>query len=106
MTTIEEQLSLMDWLRRHSGIGAGCVGLDDPGAGHWPEQCAEELEEYRRYFEAELRNAGPAGQRAYYTIREAAKDSWRLFYAEDYRGPVMQGRVRAWFDAPGDLTCR
>ena len=94
MTTIEEQLSLMDWLRTNVGIGAGCVDLDDPGVGHWPEQCQKELDEYRSYFEAGLREAGPAGQRAYFTIRQAAMDAWRLCYAEDYEGSVMQGRVR------------
>ena len=59
MTTIEEQLSLMDWLRANGGIGSGCGHEEDlfsPDAiqteatgcwsHHLPEYCREEREEY------------------------------------------------------------
>ena len=100
MTTIEEQLSLMDWLRDHGGIGDGCVYFDEQDAGHhMPEHCQTEMEEYLRVFETGLRQVGPVGERAYSTIRQAAKDAWRVTYAEDYDGPVMRGRVQAYLDS-------
>ena len=95
MTTIEAQLSLMDWLRTNVGIGVGCVDRDGPDSGHHlAEQCQEELDEYRSYFGAGLREAGPVGELVYFTIRQAAKNARLLHHAEDYAGPVMQGRVR------------
>ena len=102
MTTIEEQLSLVDWLRAHGGIGVGCADRDDSGVGHHlPEGCREEREEYMQYFEMGLRSAGPVGDLVYFTIRQAAKNAWMLFHAEDYEGPVMQTRVRDYLSAAG-----
>ena len=98
MTTIEEQLALMDWLRANGGIGVNCGGEDDL-SGHLPEYCQEERQEYLEYFEVRLRKADPAGERAYFAIRQAAKATWRDLHAEDYEGPVMQERVKAYFDA-------
>ena len=57
------------------------------------------MEEYRRCFEVESREAGSERERAYFAIRQASKDAWRMLHAEDYEGPVMQGRIRIWFDA-------
>ena len=45
-------------------------------------------------FTVGLREAGPVGELVYFTIRQAAKNAWLLQHAEDYEGPVMQGRVR------------
>ena len=98
MTTTEEQLALMDWLRKNGGIGIGCGG-DDDLADHLPEGCHEEWEEYHNYFEVELRKAGPSGASAYLAIRQAAKAAWRDLHAEDYEGPAMQGRVQDYFYA-------
>ena len=102
--TIEEQLALADWLRRHGGIGVGCVNRDDPDTGcHLPELCEAEQQEYLQYFafEMDLRAAGPAGEWACFTIHQAVKDDWRRLYDEDYDGPVMQERLQAYFDSPG-----
>ena len=98
MTTIQEQLALMDWLRTNGGIGTGCGGEDDL-SGHLPEHCDEERQEYVDYYEVGLRRAGPAGDRAYFAIRQAAKAAWRHFHAEGYEGPAMQGRVQGYCDA-------
>ena len=105
MTTIEEQLSLMDWSRANDGIGVGCADQDDTGVcRRRPECCEDEREEYLQLFEVGLRATGSAGERAYFTIRQAAKNAWRRVHAEDYEGPVMQARVRAWLDAGRYLT--
>ena len=102
MTTIEEQVSMMDWLRRHGGIGGGCVDGDDPATGcHLPEHCEAERQEYLYYVEGELRAGGASGEGVYSIIRRSAKDGWRLLYAEDYDGPVMQRRVRDYIDSAG-----
>ena len=98
MTTTEEQLAMMDWLRANGGIGVSCGGEDEL-LDHLPEYCVEERQEYLDYFEIGLRKAGPAGERAYFAIREAAKTDWWLLHAEDYEGQVMQGRVQAYLDS-------
>ena len=53
MTTTEEQLALMDWLRGKGGIGVGYCGEDDL-SDHLPEYCYEERQEYHNYFEVGL----------------------------------------------------
>ena len=99
MTTIEEQVSLMDWLRRHGCIGGGCVDGDDPATGcHLPEHCEAERQEYLQYLEGDLRGGGASGEGVYSIVLRLAKDDWRLLYAEDYDGPVMRERVRAYFN--------
>ena len=89
---------MMDWLRTNGGIGIVCAGEEALGE-HLPEDCEEERQEYHDYFEVGLRKAGPAGERAYFAIRQAARTSWRYLHAEDYEGPVMQRRVRDYFGA-------
>ena len=39
------------------------------------------------------------GELVYSTIRQAAKNAWRMLHAEDYEGATMQGRVRDYLGA-------
>ena len=45
MTTLEESICLMDWLREHQEIGLDCM-TGDGTCGHLPEFCKEETQDY------------------------------------------------------------
>ena len=63
MTTLEESICLMDWLRQHREIGLDCM-TDDGTFEHLPEFCKEETQDYWEW-ERELRNSRTAGERNY-----------------------------------------
>ena len=71
MTTLEESIYLMDYLRGHGEIGVDCLA-EDGYYKHHPEYCQVETRDYSEW-EHELRSEGPAGQRAYALIRRAAE---------------------------------
>ena len=74
MTTLEESICLMDWLREHREIELDCM-TGDGTYEHLPEFCKEETQDYWEW-EQELRNSGPADERNYALIRRAAEKAW------------------------------
>ena len=44
MTTLQESICLMDWLREHREIGLGCMAKDE-SYNHHPEYCGEEKQD-------------------------------------------------------------
>ena len=75
MTTLEESICLMEYLRGLSEIGVDCMA-EDGHYEHHPEYCQLETRDYSKW-EHELRSEGPAGQRAYALIRRAAERTWQ-----------------------------
>ena len=41
MTTLQQSICLMDWLREHREIGLNCMAKDE-SYNHHPEYCGEE----------------------------------------------------------------
>ena len=82
MTTLEESIVLMDWLREHREIGFGCE-TDDGRYGHLPEYRREEARDYSDW-EQELRSAEPVGERNYGLIRRAAQKAWEEKHGEHW----------------------
>ena len=92
MTTREEAVAMMEWLRYVGAIGNGCED-DEGGEGHLhhPESCDEEYREYIVEFEILLRN-NDITEHVYWAIRQAARLRWREVYGEGLDGPVMAAR--------------
>ena len=90
MTTREEAIAMMDWLRHAGAIGIECETGD--GNPHYPETCATEYREYLDELEMLLRN--DVTHHVYYAIRQAAKLRWRQAYGEELDGPVMAHRCK------------
>ena len=92
MTTLEESICLINWLREHREIGLDCM----TGEGtyeHLPEFCKEETQDYWEW-EQELRNLGPVGERNYALIRRAAKKAWAEMHGDQWtRGETMTRRT-------------
>ena len=92
MTTLEESIALMDWLREHREIGLGCE-TDDGRYDHLPEYCREEARDYSDW-EQELRSAGPVGERNYGLIRRAAQKAWEEKHGEHWtKGDTITRRT-------------
>lgn len=75
MTTREESLALMDYLRHFDTLGERCREGSNGVFTHRPEACAQEVAEYLAW-EQMLRASGPAAEEAYFLIRRTAK-KWR-----------------------------
>ena len=92
MTTLEESIALMDWLRDHWEIGLEC--MNDTGQyEHLPEYCKEETRDYSEW-EHDLRAEGPSGERAYALIRRAAEQAWKEKHGDHWtRGATITKRV-------------
>ena len=98
MTTLEEQIVLMDYLRANRGMVGGQCGNTEDGWDHDPELCEDEVEEWQDW-EAAMRapDAGDLVNETYHTVRDLAKADWQQRHQENWNaGPVMQGRVQAW----------
>lgn len=95
VTTLQEQILLMDWLRCQDAIGFDCV--DEEGEFvHMPEQSPEELKDYEEW-ERDLRKGGEPGEQAYKLILWAAKREWGRRFREAWQdGPAMTERTLAW----------
>ena len=76
MTTREESLLLMDYLRHFDTLGECC--REDAGSmfTHLPESCAHEVAEYLAW-ERMLRASDPIAEDAYFHIRRTAKRWWQ-----------------------------
>lgn len=72
LTTREEPLVLMDYLRHFDTLSERC--REDAGGVfiHSPESCAQEVAEYLAW-ERMLRVSGPVAEEAYFHIRRTAK---------------------------------
>ena len=91
MTTREEAVAMMDWLRSVGAIGIGCED-DESGESHlhFPEGCDEEYLDYLTSFEILLRKRYT--EHVYYAIRTAARLRWEQLYGEGFDGPYMAAR--------------
>ena len=91
MTTREEAIAMMDWLRYAGAIGTGCpCETDDGDHLDYPERCDEEYREYLAGFEILLRN--DLTHHVYYAIRQAARRRWQEVHGEGITGPFMAAR--------------
>ena len=92
MTTREESLVLMEWLRRFAALGSIC--REDAGGqfGHPPEACPQEVAEYLAW-ERVMRSGGPIASHAYHQIRDAAKAWYREVEGSPY-DTVLSERAR------------
>ena len=98
MTTLEEQICLMEWLRLAGGIGNDCRG-DDDLYDHPPERCPEETREYFEGFAGALRDKDSVLEHVYWTLRQASKKAWTARYGEHWSdGRVMSSRVARYLD--------
>ena len=75
MTTREESLALMDYLRHFDTLGERCRWETGGIFTHRPEACAQEVAEYLAW-ELMLRASGPVAEEAYFLVRRTAK-KWR-----------------------------
>ena len=97
LTTLQERILVMDWLRSVDAIGDNCMDVDADFL-HPPEQCLEESLEYESW-ERDIRAAGEPGVRAYRAIMWAAKGDWGNRYRESWQGgPAMNARTSAWVE--------
>ena len=85
MTTLEETIDLMDWLREHGELGRACM-TNDGEYEHLPEYSSEENQDYRE-SEHELRSEGPAanGHTRWFSVLPTG-------VAGELRGSLEQGR--------------
>ena len=75
MTTREEALALMDYLRHFDTLGERCREETGGIFTHRPEACAQEVAEYLAW-ERMLRASGPVAGEAYFLIRRTATKWW------------------------------
>ena len=95
MTTLQESICLMDWLRGLREIGLDCMS-DDGNYDHHPEYCKEETQDYWEW-EQELRSKGAAGERAYALCRRAAETAWNEKHGNHWAtGEIITKRVHAF----------
>ena len=100
MTTLEETICLMDWLREHGEIGLNCKTGDDESA-HLPEYCREETQDYWEW-EHELRSEGSPGERAYALVRRAAEKAWHEKYGDHWtNGETITRRTTEFLNLVG-----
>ena len=93
MTSREEAIAMMDWLREMGAIGEGCECMDEDGLhSGFPETCAAEYADYLANFEILLRNE--VTEHVYQAIRTAARMRWRDQYGQGMDGPVMALRCK------------
>ena len=67
MTTLQESICLMDWLREHREIGLDCMAKDE-SYNHHPEYCGEEKQDYQEW-EHDLRSSSPVAERTYALVQ-------------------------------------
>ena len=92
MTTLEESICLMEYLRGHGEIGVDCMD-EDGHYEHHPEYCQLETRDYAEWGH-ELRSEGPAGQRAYALIRRAAERTWQEKHGDHWtKGETITRRA-------------
>ena len=62
MTTLEETIYLMDWIREHGELGLTCM-TNDGEYEHLPEYCTYATESSTNYHESKLRQTRkPTGE--------------------------------------------
>ena len=94
MTTLQESICLMDWLREHREIGLGCMAKDE-SYNHNPEYCGEEKQDYREW-EHDPRSSSPVAERTYALCRRASQRTWEDKYRDHWSiGEAMTKRVNA-----------
>jgi hypothetical protein len=96
MTTREESLVLMDYLRHFHTLGESC--REDAGGvfTHRPEACADEVAEYLAW-ERMLRVSGPVAEDAYFHIRRTAKQWWHEHHGQAHgAGLAERANSMAW----------
>ena len=96
MTTREESLALMEWLRRFAALGSICREDADGQFGHHPEDCPQEVAEYLAW-ERVMRSSGPVSAHAYHQIRDAAKAWCREAEGTPYdKGLAERSKAEGW----------
>jgi hypothetical protein len=94
MTTLQESICLMDWLREHREIGLGCMA-EDGSYNHYPEYCGEEKQDYQEW-EHDLRSSSPVAERTYALCRRASQRTWAEKHRDHWStGEAMTRRVNA-----------